>query len=218
MEAKDTARLGRRAILTAGAAGVAAVAAGALAAPARVAGANGDNVKVGQLQSGTAMTKIEAHGANCFEGWSDSGDGVRGFTHGITKSGVYGWTDILGGYGVFGRGADNSQGVLGGPVAGVQAYQGGAPLALSVIGKAFFSRSGVATIAKGKRWVKVGLTDITPLSFAIAALQQYRANLWVQSITVSASSQAIYIYVSRSAPADTRVAWMVLDGPAGMIL
>jgi hypothetical protein len=52
-------------------------------------------------------------------------------------------------------------------------------------------------IPTGQRFVKVPLDGITADSFALATLQQCRANLWVQSITVSASSAAIYIYVSR---------------------
>lgn len=213
MDAKNTVRLGRRAMLAATLGGVAA-AAGALAAPARVLGADGDELRIGQPNLGTRRTSLA-----CGEGdigllvSAAAGHGVQGMTDSAAnRAGVNGVASAGGSAGVRGiNTATDSAGALGVGGAGVRALQGTVGVALSVLGKAHFSRSGVATIPAGQRFVKVNISGLTDYSFALATLQQYRQNLWVQSITVSAGSAAIYIYVSQYAPSNTRVAWTVFD-------
>ena len=211
MEAKDTTRLGRRTVLAATLGGVAA-AAGALAAPTRVLGANGDPVLIGQNNTGTLPTQFTCTGGvSAIAGGADAGHGVSGFTNAPSnRAGLYGIANQAGSSGVGAlNNASHSQGNLATGHAGVEAIQGGAPLALDVFGSAHFHQSGVAIVSSGKRFVQVDVEGLTGNSFALATLQQYRADLWVQSITVSVSTGAIYIYVSRYAPSATRVAWMV---------
>jgi len=214
MEAKDTTRLGRRAMLAATLGGVAA-AAGALASPARVLGADGEPVLMGRPNVWTLPTGIICSGEQTALAVQSAGGG-----HGVqaqtlapmNRFGVLGTATQAGSGGVGGvNNASHSQGNLATGHAGVEAIQGNAALALDVFGKAHFHRSGVATIQSGKRFVQVDVEGLTGNSFALATLQQYRANLWVQSITVSASTAAIYIYVSRYAPSATNVAWTVFD-------
>jgi hypothetical protein len=212
MEARNTVRLGRRAMLAATLGGVAA-AAGALASPTKVLAANGDPVLVGGNHTGSNRTALTCTADNTGLLIQSNGHGVQGTTNGPTnRFGVYGVAFQAGSAGVSGlNSASGCGGALGTGYAGVVAGQGGAALALDVQGKARFSRSGVATIPAGQRFVQVDVEGLTASSFAVATLQQYRANLWVQSITVSASSASIYIYVSQRAPQATRVAWMVFE-------
>jgi len=213
MEAKNTARLGRRAMLAATLGGVAA-AASALASPGKVLAADGDPLRVGMPNIATHRTSLA-----CSEGdiglfvSAAAGNGIEGLTDSAAnRAGLFGVASAAPSAGVLGvNTATSATGALGMGVAGVRAMQGTAGVALSVLGKAHFSRSGVATVPAGQRFVKVNLPALSEYSFALATLQQYRADLWVQSITVSAGSGAIYIYVSQRAPSDTRVAWVVFD-------
>ena len=213
MEGKNTVRLGRRAMLAATLGGVAA-AAGALAAPGKVLGADGDPLRIGQENSGAHRTRLQCTDETmAFLAQGTAGHGVEGTTNaGSGRAGVYGLAYQPGSTGVVGlNDASLTGGSLGSGTAGVRAAQGNGALALEVMGKAHFSRSGKATIQSGKRFVQIGVDGLTDSSFALATLLQLRDNLWVQSITVSASSAAIYIYTNRKAPADTRVAWAVFD-------
>jgi len=213
MDAKNTHRLGRRALLAATLGGVAA-AASALAAPAKVLGADGDPVRIGQHNVGTHVTRITCNeDVQALLAQSGVGHGIEGTTDApAARAGVVGLAYHAGCAGVVGANdASLCAGSLGSGTTGVRATQGNGTLALDVQGKAHFSRSGVAAIASGKRFVQVDVEGLTANSFALATLQQYRANLWVQSITVSASSASIYIYVSGYAAEATRVAWTVFD-------
>jgi hypothetical protein len=122
-------KLGRRALLAAGAAGVAAAAA-QVATPGRVLAGNGDgsNVQIGFYNSGTATTVVATTGNEGFRGQSDVGDGVQGETNGALKSGVYGYSNHADGYGIFGRNyPSRATGYLGGKehgVYGASAVQG----------------------------------------------------------------------------------------------
>ena len=112
MEGNDKVRLGRRALLAAGAAGVAAAAAQAVA-PAGVMAADGDTMKVGQVFDGSATTVVHAK-THAFEGRSDTGDGLRGETNAASKSGVYGYSKHTDGYGVYGSNLPSGAlGILG---------------------------------------------------------------------------------------------------------
>jgi hypothetical protein len=100
MEGNGRAKVGRRALLAAGAAGVAAAAAQAVA-PAGVIAVDGDIIRVGQVFDGSATTVVHAK-THAFEGRSDTGDGLRGETNAAGKSGVYGYSKHSDGYGVYG--------------------------------------------------------------------------------------------------------------------
>jgi hypothetical protein len=81
----------RRSLLTGGLAALSALA--AIAGNARPAqAANGDEVKVGQLNSGNAMTILRATGATAFSGQNQGG--------GTNASGVHGQSDSTSGRGV----------------------------------------------------------------------------------------------------------------------
>jgi len=125
MEGNGRTKVGRRALLAAGAAGVAAVAAQAVA-PARVlAGGDHQPVIQGETNAGSLTTIVGAAGAHALEGRSDVGDGLRGISKGAGRSGVYGYNSNADGYGVFGRNdPGGTSGVLGGKNWGVKGDAG----------------------------------------------------------------------------------------------
>jgi len=115
MEGSETRRLGRRALLAAGAAGVAAAAAQAVAGPAAVAAADHDPLKIGEANTSSTETILNAPSSHGLSASSGSGDGLRGSSSVDGKSGVYGYTMNQNGYGVFGRNtATGAIGCLGG--------------------------------------------------------------------------------------------------------
>jgi hypothetical protein len=121
MEGSSRARLGRRALLAAGAAGVAAAAVQAVAPASVLAGGDHEPVIQGEINVGRLTTVVATNGNHALQGRSDVGDGLRGETNGATNSGVYGYSNHIDGYGVFGRnvGGDTS-GFLGGKDQGVR--------------------------------------------------------------------------------------------------
>jgi len=114
MGGSERARLGRRALLAAGAAGVAAAAAQAVA-PGQVRAANGDPVKIGQMNSGTANTYVHATGANGLWAISTTGFGLYGESFGTNGIGVGGLCHQPDGWGAL---AENLS-------TGAKAYLGG---------------------------------------------------------------------------------------------
>lgn len=121
MAKDDETRIGRRALLAAGAGGAAIAAVQALAAPAGVLGAQGGNALIGKVNDGDDRTVFT----------STQSDGVEGASQVPMKSGVYGVNSNQYGYGVYGRNsALNVTGYVGGPghgawgETGVDAYSG----------------------------------------------------------------------------------------------
>jgi len=126
MDGKDEIRLGRRALLAAGAAGVAAAAAQAMVGPAAVAAADHDPLKIGEMNTGSAETVLNVPGTNGLGVRSGGGDGLRGSSSVANKSGVYGWNDNGQGYGVTGRNTvSGAYGYLGSGWRGVYGFIGG---------------------------------------------------------------------------------------------
>jgi hypothetical protein len=215
MDPSQSPRITRRRILGAAAGGAAAATAAALAAPAAALGNTGDTMHAGWDHTATTRTLVAATGAAAIIGESNDNDGLTGGSGGVIKSGVYGYTTNPGGYAVFGRNEGNHGiAALGAPEAALASGQGGAPLALKIGGKAQFSRSGVVTIAKNKRSVKLPATAITAASFAVATVQQYRTNLYVQCVVRNAAGTAFYAYLNRPATAATKIGWIVFEMPS----
>jgi hypothetical protein len=117
MDGNETTKLGRRALLAAGAAGVAAAAAQAVA-PGRVLAADGWEMKIGETNLGNHTTVLKTSGAHGFHSECDVGDGLRGLSDGASNSGVYGRSSHADGFGVYGRNsATGAFGYLGGDKA-----------------------------------------------------------------------------------------------------
>jgi hypothetical protein len=174
----------------------------------------------------------------------EPGYGVHGYNESDTGYGVYGTGGEVGtrGFartGVEGIGIDT--GVRGdGADIGVEgiAHVGGGPegwgigvsgtaktgigvkavspsgIALDVVGKARFSRSGRATVASGRSYVDVDLRANgglagSPLLFA--TLQSYRTGVFVAATRKNYPSTGKFrIYLNKTVTASTYVAWLVV--------
>ncbi len=206
----DNTRIGRRALLAAGAAGVAAAALNAIGEPASTFAASGDPVMLGKANSAKAMTKVVAtSGAAAILGIGST-VGVAG-SGGSGYAGVYGYATKRG-RGVDGRNTDtNTYGSLGGPDTGVHAEAGNAPLALRVVGPAAFSRSGIAVVAKNRSSVTIRNLSLSGSSLILATPQSNRAGVWVQAVVPSPKTRSATIYLSKKVTAATNVAWFVVN-------
>ena len=143
------------------------------------------------------------------EGQSDTGEGVYGHNTGASGIGVHGKTNGSGsgvygeatgpGAGVFGD-APNGTGVLARSTSGV---------ALNVIGKAKFSRSGVVTFAAGTSSKTVTLAGVTTASMILATAQQNTTRLVKAAVPGTGS---FTIKLNGAAPTGgLKVAYFVLN-------
>jgi hypothetical protein len=191
MAGRHEDNLPRRAVLAAGLGAAAAAAAGALAAPARVAGADGDYVRVGQVHTGTTVTKLSV----------TAGDALEVETSDLLASAV-----------VARNPSSHMIGVLASSTAGVEAIaQNPLDLGLYVSGKAKFTRSGSYLIGTNRSYATITGLTIGPNSFALATLQANRAGFYVQAVVPSEARSRITIYLNKKVPAPTKVAWIVFD-------
>jgi hypothetical protein len=144
-------------------------------------------------------------------GWSPAGpiDGNVGV-------GVVGESDDWGvfghGYvGVYGYGINGVVGESSSAAsAGVTAYGLGAnDLALDVVGKVRFSRSGRSSVAAGQSTKTVSLAGTTSSSRVFAVLHSNRSGRYVRAVVPTSGSFKIYLNASVSST--TYVAWFVLN-------
>jgi hypothetical protein len=125
-------------------------------------------------------------------GESAAGTGVVGISHGAGAAGVSG-------------DATASNGI------GVRAMASAGGTALSVTGKAKFSRSGMLTIPAGASQVtKTGLT-LNTASFLLATLQAYRAGIAVAAVVPNPTAGSFTIYLTKAVTSSTRVAWFQVN-------
>ncbi len=120
--------------------------------------------------------------------------------------GVYGQGSI----GVYGYGGIGVVGESGGPDAGVVAVGASSKdLALEVIGKAKFSRSGRTTIAKGKASIKINLLGTSTSSHVLAVLGSAQTGRWVRAVVPVSGSFTVYLNTTTTAAAF--VHWFVIN-------
>jgi hypothetical protein len=87
-------------------------------------------------------------------------------------------------------------------------------IALQVIGKTQFSKSGIATVPTGQSQVVVPVTQITSKSFAIATLQSARPGLYVAAVTRQVSGSTITIILNQAIVNNpAKVGWIVMESP-----
>jgi hypothetical protein len=138
--------------------------------------------------------------------WGDSPDtGVVG----TGSIGVFG----VGGIGVWGSGS-GAPGVIGesdtSTVSGVLARGSSTTgLALSVIGKTKFSRSGRTTIGSGRSSLTVSLPGTTSSSKVFAVLHSNRSGRYVRAVVPTTNSFTVYL--NAAVTSASFVAWFVLD-------
>lgn len=131
--------------------------------------------------------------------WGDSGD------FGVVGTGFIG---VLGDglLGVVGTTADSA----GVGVIAESTVQSG--LGLQVAGRAEFSRSGRAVIAKGAASKKVTLAGCTASTLVFAVLASNRSGRWVRAVVSAAGSFTIYL--NTTVTLATSVTWIAFTNPA----
>ena len=116
---------------------------------------------------------------------------------GPTAIGVYGWV-----------GTTIAPAAPGG-VAVQAAAQTTSQVALNVVGKAKFSRSGRASLAKGHASKAVSMAGVTTSSYVIATVQTNNASVYVRAV-VPASGK-FTIYLSKAPTATVYVGYLVVN-------
>lgn len=149
-----------------------------------------------------------------------TGDGIKGYSTAPAaslKSGVYG--ENLNWAGVSGVGKHGVGGLGGAAGFGVWAVQGNPTgWALGVTGKAWFNRSGVASIGKAKSSVTVTLADVAgkvdAASLFIATPQSSLGGGCYVAYVSRTSDSTFKIQLSKKTTKAGKIAWFVLDAPS----
>jgi hypothetical protein len=153
-------------------------------------------------------------------GDSDLGNGVVGTgetgVFGIGYWGVYayGRAAVTGDAGTTETGVHGYSGATNAPIpvagVGVQATAGStSQVALNVVGKAKFSRSGRTYVAAGGSARKVTMAGVTTASYIIATLQTRRTGVYVHAVVPAAGSFTIYF--NKAVTATTYVGYLVIN-------
>ena len=185
--------------------------------PATVLGADGDAMHVGESHAATATTSVIATGTHAILGQTNAGDGLRGWTDGANASGVFGYATDAAGFGVYGKNGNRGVAALGTYDAALWASTLGwaAPFALKVEGKAKFSRSGRATVLKGRSYVDITVAGgLASNSMVHATLQTYRAGVAIAAVRKNypaAGKARIYLTRVASTSSSTYVGWFVAE-------
>jgi hypothetical protein len=143
-------------------------------------------------------------------GWSPAAP-----TAGMVGVGVVGESDdwgVFGGgtVGVYGYGTYGVVGESSSTAAGVTAYaKSNTDLALDVVGKVRFSRSGRVSIAAGQSTKVVYLAGVNSSSRVFALIHSNRSGRWVRAVVPTTGSFKIYLNTTVSST--TYVAWFVLN-------
>jgi hypothetical protein len=173
--------------------------------------ANNSGVLVGTSQNaGTGVRGTTSAGMGV-RGEADTGDGVSGASE--SGNGVIGESgsgravagNRYSGSGVYGSSSTGS---------GVKT-ESASGTALDVVGRAMFSRSGRATVLKGKSYTDITVTGgLTTRSLVHATLQSYRSGVAVTAVRINyptAGKARIYLTKVASTTASTYVAWFVAE-------
>ena len=169
-------------------------------------------------------------------GYSNTGPAVYGYSG--AGHALWGYADGQNAFGLFGQGKQESGigavgqnlvsqtiGLLGAPkygvegrapnaigFVGVRASAPEAATALSVDGKAAFSRSGKASVPAGRSFVLVNVPgELTTASLVLATPMLNRAGVYVQSAVPNPTTGQIRINLNKvaSASSSTPIAWIV---------
>ena len=159
---------------------------------------------------GCGSTGVSGVGPNTgVEGQSEFGEGVHGLNNGATGIGVHGETSGSGS-GVYGEATGTGAGVFGDAPNGTGVIARSTNgTALSVTGKAKFSRSGIVTIAAGTSSKTVTLAGVTTASMILATAQQNTTRLVKAAVPGTGS---FVIKLNGTAPTGgLKVAYFVLN-------
>ena len=186
---------------------------------------------------GVGMAGVSRSGTGVFAE-SETGDGVAGFstersgvlgrTTGVETAGVLGQARLESSSGVEGINlATGTRGQLGtagfGVVGtapdepgriGVLAFGLDPAIALAVEGRATFSRSGKASLARGRSFIDVEAPGgLTAVSLVLAVPMVNRAGVYVQSVVPNVKTGVFRINLNKiaSPSASTAIAWFIVN-------
>jgi hypothetical protein len=143
-------------------------------------------------------------------GWAPTFPTDAGFGTGLWGDsedvGVYG----SGGIGAWGDGFIGVRGTGGSAGIGVQALADTpTDVALQVVGKVQFSRSGRTTIGAGRSTLKINLAGVTSASRVLAILHSNRSGRYVRAVVPTTGSFTVYL--NTTVTSATYVAWFVIN-------
>lgn len=172
-------------------------------------GSTGDETDISSDTSFTGVYGWSPSDSTNFAGsgvWGDSPD------NGVVGTGTVGVLGI-GGIGVWASGS-GAPGLIGesdnAAFAGVLARGSSSTgLALSVIGKTKFSRSGRSSIGSGRSSLTVPLSGVTSTSKVFAVLHSNRSGRYVRAVVPT--TNRFTIYLNASVTSASFIAWFVLD-------
>ena len=232
MTSNPEARVTRRTMIATGLGVAGAYGVAAIANVSPVAAVPNGNIQLGVVDSdnysaASTMVTGTTDGITAFAGAQlGSGVGLEGFTYygvgvlavaGVSGTGVdarsTSGTAAIGssyqGTGVYGFAGSTVAPTPTGTAAGVLARADDPTLlALRVVGRASFSLSGRATVAKNHSSVTVTKAGITAASLVIATPKTNRAGVFVQAVVPSAGKFTIYL--NKKVSGTTYVAYMAL--------
>jgi hypothetical protein len=127
------------------------------------------------------------------QGVSAAGEGVRGTATAVSGTGVRGTANHEFGTGVSAEN-DNPGGV-----------------ALSVQGRAMFTRSGTATVLAGESSVKKGGVEVRNETLILAVLRDNRPGVWVRAVVPHPAGSAFTVWLNKPVPSNTKVSWFAVN-------
>jgi hypothetical protein len=223
-ESADPKLMDRRGMLTAAAAAAAGLI-GTMVMPAAAMAATGDAVTAGNVATGSTTAPglwgRSTSGGVGVIGESTLYDGVQGFSSGVGASGVWGRSDASGGAGVTGDGpgyglhgrSTAGLGVRGASTTGTGvSAESTSGAALSVVGKATFSRSGKATLARKKSSIIVPVASgVSTTAMILVTLQGEAGSGVYVKYAKRYSATTIKIQLNKKSTKASSIAWMILD-------
>ena len=185
--------------------------------------ASAEGTGIGLSGTSTGGAGVWAWSISAPPGWDPtfgSYTGVYGFspaspTTDTVGTGVFGDSDDWGIYGqgnigIYGYGNVGVVGESAGAQAGVVALGASASsVALEVIGRAKFSRSGRTSMGKGKSSLKVTLAGTTTSSHVFAVMGSVQTGRYVRAVVPASGSFTVYLNTTTTAAA--YIHWFVIN-------
>lgn len=174
-----------------------------------------------RADGGTGLSGVSLSGAQGVSGQSQAvgGTGVSGVgaAYGVEGQGgsfgLYGHDSTVG---VYAQGTDEGVHGFSGSGTGVAALSNSGT-ALSVSGKAEFSRSGRATItgtaATPKSSIQVNNVALTGKSLVLVTPQKSVAGVWVRAAVPNVANSRFTIFLNKAVTTSYPVGWMVIESP-----
>jgi hypothetical protein len=190
-------------------------------AGAGVSGVGGPDKGIGVHGTGGGQFATGVQGDGGASGIGVAGNGGAG----NGNVGVLGAGNVDNGIGVWGTGQGTGAGVLGtcinGPAVhgkadsataiGMLAENTAGGVAFQASGTARFSRSGVLVVRAGNPAVTKTGVALTAGSLVLAALQENRAGVFIQSAVPDVAASSFTIHLNKPVTADTKVAWFIVN-------